>query len=65
MAKRPKTSGLPPGARTPISGQYERIGPRGGRTGAEVTSTKGNPLPPSTQKGQTFRLVDRTKHPKS
>lgn len=60
MAK-PKTRGLNPGTATPISGQYERRGPRGGRTGQEVTSTKGNPLPPAGQ-GETFDLVDRTKH---
>lgn len=63
MANRPKTSGLRPGATTPVSGQYERVGPRGGRTGAEVTSTKGNPLPPG-RRGETFRLTDKTKHPK-
>jgi hypothetical protein len=67
MAKRratPKTKGLNPGARTPASGQYERIGPRGGRTGTEVTSTKGNPLPPPREKGQRYNLVDKTKHSK-
>ena len=61
MPKKPQTRGLPPGSVTPVSGQYEKQGPQGGRTGEEVTSTKGNPLPPAG-KGQTFGLVDRTKH---
>lgn len=61
MSGKPKTSGLHSGAPTPVSGQYEKRGPRGGRTGQEVTSTKGNPLPPA-EKGETFHLVDRTKH---
>lgn len=60
MAK-PRTRGLSPGTKTPISGQYEKRGPRGGRTGQEVTSTRGNPLPPAGR-GETFDLVDRTKH---
>jgi hypothetical protein len=58
---RAKTAGLSPGTTTPVSGQYERRGPRGGRTGQEVTSTKGNPLPPAAR-GETFDLVDRTRH---
>lgn len=53
-----------PGTPTPKSGQYERIGPRGGKTGLEVTSTKGNPLPPAQKPGQTYQLVDPTKHKK-
>lgn len=64
MAKRPKTSGLRSGTKTPVSGQYRRVGSRGGESGAEVTSTKGNPLPPA-KKGETFRLIDKTKHRKS
>lgn len=61
MAKNPATKGLKPGATTPVSGQYEKRGPRGGHSGHEVTSTKGNPLPPAG-KGETYDLVDRTKH---
>ncbi|WP_267194122.1 hypothetical protein [Anaerosoma tenue] len=53
---------LKPGQATPASGQYEEIGPRGGRTGHEVTSTKGNPLPPTSKTGNGFILVDKTKH---
>jgi len=48
---------------TPESGQYEVVGPRGGdRGGHEVTSTKGNPLPPVPEAGLKLKLVDTTKH---
>jgi hypothetical protein len=57
-----KTSGLKPGQPAPESGQYKRVGPRGGDVPGEVTSTRGKPLPPSTAPGQTYKLVDRTKH---
>lgn len=53
---------LRPGQPTPVSGQYERLGVRGGHTGIEVTSTRGNPLPPGLTAGQGYRLVDATKH---
>ncbi len=53
---------LKSGQATPMSGQYEEIGPRGGHTGHEVTSTKGNPLPPTSKTGSGFILVDKTKH---
>jgi hypothetical protein len=56
-----KTSGLKPGQTAPASGQYQKIGPRGGK-GPEVTSVKGEPLPPTPTKGSTYKLVDRTKH---
>lgn len=49
---------LPPGTPTPRSGQYENS-----ETGKEVTSTKGNPLPPGPA-GSTYDLVDPTKHKK-
>ena len=57
----PKLSGLKPGEITPVSGQYRRIGPRGGK-GLEITSVKGKPLPASPVKGATYKLVDRTRH---
>ncbi len=57
MAKSPLASG----DRTPRSGQYEIIGSRGGRTGTERTSTRGNLLPPTPKSGQTYKLVDATK----
>ena len=53
---------LKPGNITPRSGQYEIVGPRGGRTGQEVTSVQGKPLPPTPKPGQMLLLVDPTKH---
>ena len=50
------------GERAPDSGQYGIVGPRGGKTGQEVTVTKGETLPPTSQAGQRFVLVDKTKH---
>ena len=34
-----------PGMKVPTSGQYKVYGPRGGDTGFEVTSVKGEPFP--------------------
>lgn len=56
------TKGLKPGQSVPKSGQYEVVGPRGGHTGHEVTSVKGETLPPTPKSGQTFNLVDPTKN---
>jgi len=53
---------LKPGQTTPRSGQYERIGPRGGHTGDEITGVRGKTLPPTPGPGQGYRLVDPTKH---
>lgn len=53
---------LKPGNRAPASGQYERVGPRGGRTGREVTVVKGEPLPPTPTSGSSYRIVDRTRN---
>ncbi|MHC5916605.1 MAG: hypothetical protein ACYTXE_37780 [Nostoc sp.] len=50
------------GERTPISGQYEVINSNGKGTGLEVTSTAGNPFPPTSESDQSYRLVDPTKH---
>jgi len=50
-----------PGEKAPISGQYQIIGPRGGK-GPERTVTKGEPLPPTPSAGSKYKLVDRTKH---
>ena len=52
---------LTSGTTAPRSGQYEIIGPRGGKTGTERTVVKGEPLPPVPTKGSTFKLVDPTK----
>jgi len=51
-----------PGQKAPESGQYGVVGPKGGKTGTEVTVTKGETLPPTPKPGQTFVLVDKTKH---
>ena len=51
-----------PGEKAGRSGQYEITGPRGGGTGVERTVTRGEPLPPTPDKGQRYRLVDPTKH---
>jgi hypothetical protein len=50
-----------PGERAPRSGQYEIVGPRGGKTGIERTVVSGEPLPPTLQPGQQYVLVDPTK----
>lgn len=51
-----------PGQTAPRSGQYEIVGPRGGRTGVERTVTRNEPLPPTLAPNQRFILVDPTKH---
>jgi hypothetical protein len=53
-----------PGQKAPASGQYEIIGPKGGHTSNERTVTRGEPLPPTPRKGQTYIIVDKTKHRK-
>lgn len=50
---------LKPGDTAPASGQYREQGPRGGE-GREITASKGETLPPTTKKGSTYRLADRT-----
>ena len=49
-----------PGTTATRSGQYEIVGPRGGRTGAERTVTRGEPLPPTPKPGQGYILTDPT-----
>jgi len=51
---------LTPGTRAPVSAQYEILGPRGGRTGVERTVVRGEPLPPTPNPGETYRIADRT-----
>ena len=51
-----------PGTKAPASGQYEIIGPRGGQTGKERTVVRGEPLPPTPEPGQSYRIGDRTKN---
>lgn len=54
--------GMKPGQRAPRSGQYEKVGPRGGGTGQEITAVRGKPLPPTPRSGMGYRLADPTKH---
>jgi hypothetical protein len=56
-----KPHDLKPGQAAPASGQYQQVGPRGGK-GHEVTSVKGEPLPPTQSPGSTYRLVDPSKN---
>jgi len=58
-----KKSTFKPGQKAPRSGQYQIIGPRGGK-GPERTVTKGEPFPPTPKRGSKFTLVDPTKHKK-
>ena len=58
MRKQP----LKPGTPAPVSAQYEIIGPRGGHTGVERTVVRGEPLPPTNTRGQTYRIADRTRN---
>ena len=51
-----------PGERASRSGQYEIIGPRGGRTGKERTVVSNEPFPPTPKAGQRYTLVDPTKN---
>lgn len=53
---------LKPGEEAPRSGQYEIVGPRGGKTGDERTSVRGTTLPPTPKAGQRYVLVDPTKN---
>jgi hypothetical protein len=51
-----------PGETAPLSGQYEIVGPKGGRTGEERTVVRGEPLPPTPKPGQSFIIIDPTKN---
>ena len=51
-----------PGEEVPYSGQAEIISPRGAPTGIERTVVKGEPFPPTLAGGQSYRIVDKTKH---
>ncbi len=51
---------IKPGETSPKSGQYLEVGPRGGQGGREVTVPKGRPMPPSTDSGRGYILVDPT-----
>lgn len=51
--------GNKPGTPAPASGQYR---PTTG--GTEITAIQGKPLPPPPRPGQSWTLVDPTKHKK-
>jgi transcriptional regulator with XRE-family HTH domain len=51
---------LMPGQIAPRSGQYQQIGPRGGR-GQEVTVVKGEPLPATPREKMVYVIVDSIK----
>jgi hypothetical protein len=51
-----------PGQIAPRSAQYGVVGPRGGKTGSEITGVKGKPLPPTPQPGMGYTMDDKTKH---
>lgn len=53
-------SSFHPGQIAPLSGQYQQIGPRGGR-GKQVTMVKGEALPPTPRDKMTYVLVDSKK----
>ena len=59
MTKKPTYK---PGEKAPHSGQYEIVGPRGGKTGDERTVVRKEPLPPTPESGQRYILTDPTKH---
>lgn len=51
---------LHPGEKAPASGQYGVVGPRGGKTGKEVTVVKGEPMPPTPKPGMGYVMNDPT-----
>ena len=50
-----------PGNTAPKSGQYQEIGPRGGKI-KEVTIPKGKIMPPTEKPNSHYKLVDPTKN---
>ncbi|HVC57284.1 MAG TPA: hypothetical protein VND95_15115 [Stellaceae bacterium] len=57
VTSRPLISQLPAGTPAPRTGLYEQRGPRGGRTGQQADTVRGQPLPP-TPSGRTWMLVE-------
>lgn len=53
-----------PGETVTVSGQYELIGQKGGKTKLEITAVQGKQFPPTPKPGMKFKLVDKTKHKK-
>jgi len=61
FSNRNRSTGLKTGSVAPVSGQYQQTGPRGGK-GKEVTSVKGEPLPPTPKKTVAYNLIDPKKN---
>ncbi len=55
-----KNNPVKPGQPAPRSGQYELVGPRGGRKGIESTIPKGKTAPPTPEPNQHWELIDPT-----
>jgi hypothetical protein len=52
-----------PGETGGRSGQYVRVGPRGGQRGREeITHVDGEKFPPTREPGESWKLVDPTRH---
>jgi len=51
-----------PGQISPASAQAGIVGPRGGKTGVERTVVRGEPFPPTPNKGQQCTITDRTRN---
>lgn len=63
MPKSSKPGPVKPGQPAPQSGQYGRVGPRGGSRGPEeVTLVKDKTVPPTPKPGEQYVLKDPTKH---
>jgi hypothetical protein len=58
MANKPSRPGQP----VSRPGQYEEVGPKGGKTGHEVTMPQGHILPPTSKPGGGYVLVDPSKN---
>jgi len=53
---------LKPGQTAPRSGEYQIIGPRGGKTNVERTVVRGDVLPPTPKPGSTYALSRAAKN---
>jgi transcriptional regulator with XRE-family HTH domain len=61
FSKRKPLNGSKSGGIAPASGQYQQTGPRTAK-GREVTSVKGEPLPPASKKPIVFNVMDPKKN---
>jgi len=51
-----------PGQPAPASGIFNMVGPRGGKTGEQVVSTRSKPLPPTEKPGQGYQMAKPAHH---